>query len=221
MTDIATLAAERRDTLGKGGSRALRRGGRVPAVIYGANKEPLAISLDGHLLGHELLRPGFFRRLYDLSVAGDKGKERVLARDVQRHPATDAPLHIDFLRISAQSEIAVAISVVFENEEESPGLKRGGVLNIVRHDIELLCPAGSIPDALRVDLTGLEIGDSIHISHIALPEGVATTITDRDFTIATVAAPTVVVEEVAEGEEEIEEIEGEEGEAEEGETEED
>ncbi len=214
MTKIASFAAEARQQAGKGPARALRRDGRVPAVIYGEEKEPEAISLDARDLSRELHQPGFFRRLYDVAIDGSK--QRVLPREVQRHPVTSVPLHVDFLRIGAGVRIAVAVAVTFENEELSPGLKRGGVLNVVRHEIELSCPADAIPDALRLDLTGLEIGDGVHISQVPLPPGVTPTITDRDFTIATIAAPTVVREEAAaaaaeaEAEEEAEvEVEGE------------
>jgi large subunit ribosomal protein L25 len=212
MSDVLNLAAEARDRVGKGAARSLRRAGRIPAIIYGDKKDPLAISIGGFELGNELKTRGFYRRLYDISVDGEK--HRVLPRDLQRDPVTDRPLHVDFLRISAGARINVAVVVIFANEEESPGLKRGGVLNIVRHDIELSCPAASIPEALHVDLTGLEIGDSVHISQIALPDDVEPVISDRDFTIATIAAPTVVVEEdkAEEGEEGIEGVEGEEGE---------
>ena len=211
MADVSNLAAEARDTAGKGPARALRRSGRVPAVIYGDKKDPIAVSVDMHDLHQELHAGGFFRRLYDISVGG--GKHRVLPRDIQRHPVTDVPLHVDFLRIRADARIAVDVAVIFFNEELSPGLKRGGVLNVVRHEIEMTCPADAIPEAIRIDLTDLEIGDSIHISAVPLPADCEPTISDRDFTIATVAAPTVIqeeIEEVAEGEEgEIEAIEGE------------
>jgi large subunit ribosomal protein L25 len=149
-----------------------------------------------------------------------------LARDVQFHPVTDQPMHVDFLRVSDNTRITVAIPVVFENEEECPGLRRGGVLNIVRHDVEVDCRADAIPQTLMADLAELEIGDSIHISHIALPEGVVPTIADRDFTVATIAAPTVVRDEALEAEaaaeaaEGEEALEGEEGVAAEGEAEE-
>lgn len=215
MSDIATLAAETRADAGKGPARALRRAGRVPAIIYGDKQDPTSISVGAHDLGNELKRPGFFRRLYSIEVDG--GKQQVLPRDVQRHPVTDAPLHVDFLRVGAGDNIAVNVAVVFVNEDESPGLARGGVINIVRHEIELLCPATAIPDAIRIDLTGLDIGDSVHISGIDLPADVTPTITDRDFTIATVAAPTVVQEEeAAEVEEGVEPEEGVEAEVEEG-----
>ena len=220
MSDISNLAAEPREHVGKGAARAARRSGRVPAVIYGDSKEPVPISLSALDLSRELQQPGFFRRLYDVAVNGEK--QRVLAREVQRDPVTDTPIHVDFLRISAGARIAVAVTVVFRNDELSPGLKRGGVLNVVRHAVELMCPATAIPEAVVVDLEGLEIGDSVHISDVTLPSDVEPTITDRDFTIATVAAPTVVRDEAAaeavaeeEALEEEGEVEGEvEGEAE-------
>ncbi|MCH7555600.1 MAG: 50S ribosomal protein L25/general stress protein Ctc [Proteobacteria bacterium] len=217
MSDVASLDAEAREQAGKGAARALRRSGRVPAVIYGDKKDPPPISIDGHSLQIELSQAGFYLRLYDIKVNGKN--ERVLPRDVQRHPVTSVPLHVDFLRISAGATIAVNVGVVFENEELSPGLKRGGVLNVVRYEIELVCPAAAIPEQIVIDLTGLDIGDGIHISNVKLPPDVEPVIADRDFTIATIASPTVQEEEVEE--EEGEEIEGEEGlevEGEEGES---
>ncbi len=216
MADIASMSAEARESRGKGAARATRRLGRVLGVVYGSDKQPISISLDGKELGMEYGRGGFFSRLYDLSI----GKEtvRVLPREVQVHPVSDAPLHVDFLRLTADTRVNVDVAVSFLNEEESPGLKRGGVLNVVRHTVELLCRADSIPEIIEIDLTGYEIGDSIHISVVELPEGVNPAISDRDFTIATVAAPTVIVEEEEAEEEEEEALEGEEGEgvAEEG-----
>ncbi len=219
MSDVASLEAEAREQAGKGAARALRRSGRVPAVIYGDKKDPTPISIDGHSLQTELSQAGFYLRLYDIKL-GDRN-ERVLPRDVQRHPVTSVPLHVDFLRISAGATISVNVGVVFINEEESPGLKRGGVLNVVRYEIELVCPADAIPESIIIDLTGLDIGDGVHISSVKLPPDVESVITDRDFTIATIAAPTIQEEEVEEEEDEGlegEEIEGEEGvEGEEGE----
>jgi len=196
MNEVATLAVEPREGAGKGPARALRRQGRIPAVLYGEGKEATAIALDAAALLHELKQPGFFRRLYDLKLG--RRSERALPRDVQRHPVTDAPLHVDFLRIAAGARVTVEVTVVFENEEAATGLKRGGVLNVVRHSIEVECPATAMPEAVHADLTGLDIGDSIHISHIRLPADVTPTILDRDFTVATIAAPTVVREEAAE-----------------------
>ena len=207
MSEIHKLAAEPRERAGKGAARATRRAGRVPGVIYGAKKDPVPLTLDPRDLRREIAGGGFFATLFDVQVNG--GTERVLPRDLQLHPVTDQPLHVDFLRVSAATRINVNVPVVFHNEEESPGLKRGGVLNVVRREIELVCPADSIPAEITLDLAESDIGDSLHISQTTLPEGVVPTITDRDFTIATIAAPTVAVEE-----EEVEEGEGEEGEVE-------
>ena len=212
MSEVHTLVAEAKDRAGKGAARAARRAGRVPAVIYGAKKTPVMISLEPRDLDREISGGGFFATLYDVQVADTK--ERVLARDLQLHPVTDRPLHVDFLRVSASTEVTVQVPCSFNNEEESPGLKRGGVLNIVRHELELVCRADAIPQQIDVDLTGLEIGDSVHISEIKLPDGVQPTITDRDFTIASIAAPSIIAEEAAEAEEgeEGEDLEGLEGE---------
>ena len=214
MSEEAVIDALPRAPRGKGGARALRREGRMPAIVYGGGGEPLCVSLDHVLLERELNRRGFYARLYDLKLGGDT--IRVLPRDVQVHPVTDAPLHIDFIRYVAGATLAVSVEVRFEGQEESEGLKRGAVLTIVRHDVELLCPLEAIPEYLVASVAGLEIGDSIHISDIDLPEGVSPTIVDRDFTIATIAAPTVAVEadEEEEGEEGDEEEEGVEGEEE-------
>lgn len=204
MAEITTIAAQRRERAGKGPARAARRAGRVPGVIYGSKKDPSMVTLDPRELDRELKTGAFLATVYDIQI--DQDKERVLPRDVQFDPVTDQPLHVDFLRVSAASNVTVQVPVNFLNEEESPGLKRGGLLNVVRHEIEMICRADAIPTSIDIDLTGLDIGDSVHISMITLPDGVAPTITDRDFTIATVAAPTVVQEEEeAEEGEELEE----------------
>ena len=221
MADIITLVAETRLRSGKGTAREARRNGRIPAVIYGNKEEPVSITVERRLLEQELGKSGFFIRLLDVDIDGTK--HRVLPRDTQYHPVTDVPLHVDFLRYSADRKITVEVPVHFLNEEESPGLKSGGVLNIVRHTIEVLCTADQIPDGFEVDLTGLEIGDSVHASALSLPQGVELTITDRDFTIATIAAPTIMPvdeeeEEGVEGEEGEEGAEGEDVEATEGEA---
>ncbi|MHA1601200.1 MAG: 50S ribosomal protein L25/general stress protein Ctc [Alphaproteobacteria bacterium] len=214
MSDITTIPAKPRTRSGKGPARATRRSGRVPAVVYGAKKDPTLISLDPRDLMRALNTGSFMATVFDVDVNGKT--ERALPRDVQFHPVSDKPMHVDFLRVSSATTVTVNIPVAFLNEEESPGLKRGGLLNVVRHDIEANCRADAIPPQIEVDLTGLDIGDSVHISMITLPDGVAPTITDRDFTVATIAAPTVVQEEAtAEGEE----AEGEEGETPEGEAE--
>ena len=209
MADVSTIAATPREGVGKGAARAARRNGMVPGMIYGNELESVMINVDRPVLDRELGQSGFFIRLVDIEVDGEK--HRVLPREVQFHPVTDAPLHVDFLRFSASRKLNVAVPVRFLNEDDSPGLKRGGVLNIVRHEVEVQCTADNIPNEFEIDVTGLEIGDAIHASAVALPEGVAFAITDRDFTVATIAAPTVI----AADEEEEEELEGEEG-AEEG-----
>lgn len=183
----ATLKAEARDRVGKGASRALRREGRVPAVIYGDNKSPLAITVAYNETMKRIQQGGFLSHIIEIDVAGEK--HRVIPRDYQLEPVRDFLVHIDFLRVSKSSVISVEVPVHFINEDASPGLRRGGVLNVVRHTVELNCPADSIPEALELDLTGVETGDSLHISAVKLPKGVKPTITDRDFTIATIAAP--------------------------------
>ena len=209
MDEIFKLAAEPKERAGKGAARAARYAGRIPGVIYGAKTAPVMITLDSKDLQREIRRGGFFATLFDVGVAGKT--ERVLARDLQLHPVTDRPIHIDFLRVSASTEVTVQVPCVFVNEEESPGIRRGGVLNVVRHELELSCRADAIPNEISIDLTGLEINDSVHISQVALPEGVAPTITDRDFTIVTIAAPSVIRDEAAEAAEAEEEEELEEG----------
>ncbi|MSO76290.1 MAG: 50S ribosomal protein L25/general stress protein Ctc [Alphaproteobacteria bacterium] len=193
MTETATLAVSSRVTAGKGGARATRRDGKVPGIVYGSGGSNLAVSVDSRTLDRHLHRSGFFNSLLDLEIDGKP--EKVIPRTMQVDPVTDRPLHIDFLRVDPNAMIAVAIPVVFVNELASPGIRRGGVLNVVRHNIELICPVLNIPAAITVDLTGLDIGDSIHISHVTLPANTRPTITERDFTIASVAAPTVHVEE--------------------------
>lgn len=196
MVEILTISAEPRERAGKSSARAARRAGRVPGVIYGTTKDPALVTLDAKDLLKELKTGSFLATIYDLEI-GDR-KERVLPRDVDFDPVTDWAIHVDFMRVSGSTSVDVQVPVVFLNQEESPGLKRGGLLNVVRHEIEMVCNADSIPPNIEIDLTGLEIGDSVHISMITLPAGAKPTITDRDFTIATIAAPTVVQEEAAE-----------------------
>lgn len=189
MSDRLTLSAETRERAGKGASRAIRREGRVPAVIYGNKQEPLQIHVEEKALV-KMLSTGHFMNSVIMIDAGGPAT-RTLPKDVQFHPVTDRPIHVDFLRISEHSKVTVAVPVVFVDQEESRGVKRGGVLNIVQHEVELVCDASKIPDQLTISLKGVEIGDSIHISNVTLAEGVTPAITDRDFTIATLAAPTV------------------------------
>ncbi len=220
MSDQLTISAEPRERAGKGASRALRREGRVPAVIYGDKKEAVAIHVEAREL-NKLLGTGYFMNSL-VQVVLDGKKTRTLPKDVAFDPVTDRPLHVDFFRLAKGAKVQVDVPVVFINEEDSPGLKRGGVLNVVRHELDLMCDADKIPDEIEIDVTGLEIGDTIHISNITLPEGSESVITDRDFTIAGVAAPSALKSsddeaEDAEGEEGEEGEEGAEGETAEGE----
>ncbi|WP_288415719.1 50S ribosomal protein L25/general stress protein Ctc [uncultured Novosphingobium sp.] len=198
MSDTLNLPAETREGVGKGASRVLRREGRVPAVIYGNKEEPLSIHVEAKELVRLLGTGHFMNSIVEIEVGGKK--LRTLPKDVAFHPVNDRPLHVDFLRLARNATVHVNVPVVFANEEASPGLKKGGVLNVVRHDLELVCDANSIPDQIEVDVTGTEVGDSIHISAVKLPKGVESAISDRDFTIATIVAPSALLS--AEGEEE-------------------
>lgn len=190
MSDVLNLPAEARERAGKGASRALRRDGRTPAVIYGGKEAPVQIHVEEKELVKQLMTGHFFNSIVELAVGGKTIK--TLAKDVAFHPVTDRPLHADFLRLTGDSKIEVQVPVVFVNEDASPGLKKGGVLNIVRHELELVCPAESIPGEIQIDVTGKDVGDSIHISEVTLPKGVTSAITDRDFTIATLVAPSAL-----------------------------
>lgn len=181
------LKAEARERVGKGSAREIRRNGKVPAVIYGDKQPPLAITLSYKDVFYKIHGGGFMTTVATIDLDGKK--IQVLPKDYQLDPVRDFPMHVDFLRVGKNTEVNVQVPVHFINEEKSPGIKRGGVLNIVRHEIEMHCAANSIPEAITVNLTGLEIGDSIHISAIELPKGATPVISDRDFTIATVAAP--------------------------------
>jgi large subunit ribosomal protein L25 len=195
MPEITTLSAERRVRAGKGAARATRRMGRVPGIIYGGNQEPMMISLEPRELARALAKLGALASLVDVRL--DDTLHRALPRDVQYDPATDTPLHVDFMRVGADTRVTVTVPVVFINPEMSIGLRRGGILNIVSHGIELVCQVDNIPEQLVVDLDGLDIGNSIHISAVSFPPGVQPTITDRDFTIASIAASSAVREEAA------------------------
>jgi large subunit ribosomal protein L25 len=187
MTETTSIVAEPRDRAGKGVARATRREGRVPAVIYGGKEPPVLISLEEKDLGRRVHSPTFHTHIFEIKVDG--ATHRVLPRDVQLHPLTDRPIHLDFLRIGKDTVVEILVPVEFINQDASPGLKRGGVLNIVRHELSLYCPVERIPEHITVDVTGFDVGASIHISHVKLPEGVRSTITGRDFTIASIAAP--------------------------------
>lgn len=187
MSDTLNLPAETRDRAGKGASRALRREGRVPAVVYGGNEEPLAVHVEEKELRRQLGTGHFFNSVVEIEVAGKK--VRTLPKDVAFHPVSDRPLHADFLRLTGNAKVHVNVPVVFVNEDKSPGLKRGGVLNIVHHDLDLVVDANNIPDDVTIDVTGLEVGDSIHIDNITLPKGAENGSHERDLTIATIVAP--------------------------------
>lgn len=195
MPEIMSLSAERRERAGKGDARATRRIGRVPGIIYGGKQDPVLISLELRELSRAVANRGFLAMLVDVKVNG--AVERTLPREVQHHPVTDRPLHVDFMRVGADTRVTVTVPVVFINHELSIGLRRGGILNVVRHGIELSCQADSIPDQLVVDLNGLDIGDSVHASAVSFPAGSRPTITDRDFTIASIGASSAVREEAA------------------------
>jgi large subunit ribosomal protein L25 len=196
MSEVQNLSAELRIRAGKGAARQTRRDGRVPGVIYGNKEAATLISVEPRELLKQLRKRAFHATLFDIAVDGRK--ERVLPRDVQFDPVSDAPIHVDFMRVAAHTRVHVAVPVTFFNEAKSPGIKRGGVLNIVRHEIELICSVDHIPQLIEIDLEGLDIGDSVHISMVKLPEGVRPAIADRDFTIASVAVPTIQKVEVEE-----------------------
>ncbi len=190
MSDLLTLSAEPRERAGKGASRALRREGRVPAVIYGDNQEPVTIHVEERALVKLLMTGHFMNSVIEVEVGGKK--QRTLPKDVTFHPVKDRPLHVDFMRLNKNSTVEVAVPVLFINEDASPGLKRGGVLNVVRHEIDLICESDKIPDDIQIDVGGYDVGDSIHISAVTLPAGAKSAITDRDFTIATIIAPSAL-----------------------------
>jgi large subunit ribosomal protein L25 len=216
MSEQLTLPAEARDRAGKGASRALRREGRVPAVVYGEKQEPLSIHVEEKLLS-KMLSTGHF--MNSVVMVDFEGKpQRTLPKAVDFHPVTSRPIHVDFLRIGEHTKVHVGVPMRFDNEEESPGLKKGGVLNVVIHELEIVCDAASIPNEIHVPLDGLEIGDSIHIREVKLPEGVEPANKDEDFTVATIVAPSAMKaeEEEAAPAGEVPTVEGEEGEAAEG-----
>ncbi|WP_395623706.1 50S ribosomal protein L25/general stress protein Ctc [Sphingomonas daechungensis] len=190
MSDQLTLPAETRDRAGKGASRELRRGGRVPAVVYGQKKEALSIHVEEKLLA-KMLQTGHFMNSVVMVEVGGK-PTRTLPKAVDFHPVSSRPIHVDFLRISEHTKVNVAVPMRFDNEDASPGLKRGGVLNVVVHELEIVCDAAHIPSEIHIPLDGLEIGDSIHISNVKLPEGVNPANSEEDFTVATIVAPSAM-----------------------------
>lgn len=189
MTKVIKLEATLRAEAGKGNARQTRRDGRIPAVIYGDKQPPATISLDRSNFIQTVKNGGFFSSLIDISI-GEKA-ERCLPRDIQLDPVTDVPLHVDFLRVSANSRIRVGVPVEFINHASAPGIKGGGVLNIICHTIDLECAASKIPEKITVDLTGLEVGDSIHLEAIKLPEGTKPLLA-KDATVATIVAPSAL-----------------------------
>ena len=185
MADAIELKAKVRDRVGKGAARAARREGLVPAVIYGNKQPPEAVNIEYRIILQQVNTGHFLSTVYNIDINGKK--TQVIPRDIQFDIVKDFPMHVDFLRVSKESKVDVEVPVHFINEEKSPGLKLGGVLNIVRHEVELMCPIDNIPDSIEVNLDGAKIGDTIHISDVTLPEGIIPKITDRDFTVATIA----------------------------------
>ena len=185
--DTIDIKANARSQVGKGSARAARRAGLVPAVIYGNKESAIPITLNANQWRQLMNKPGIFSQLINIEVNDEK--HFVLPRDIQQHPVSEEAEHVDFLRVTKNATVAVGITVEFLNEDKCTGLKLGGVLNIVRPQVELNCPAIAIPEKLTVDLEGLNVGHTIHISAIELPDGCVPTITDRDFTVATIAAP--------------------------------
>ena len=214
MSEQLTLPAETRERNGKGASRELRRGGRVPAGVYGQKKDPLSIHVEEKLLSKMLSSGHFMNSVVMIDVGGKP--TRTLPKAVDFHPVSSRPIHVDFLRISEHTKVNVAVPMRFDNEEESPGLKRGGVLNVVVHELEIVCDAAHIPSEIHIPLDGLEIGDSIHISQVKLPDGVTPSNTEEDFTVATIVAPSAMKaeEEEAAAADAVPTVEGEEAEGE-------
>jgi large subunit ribosomal protein L25 len=187
MSEAKQLTAMARDRVGKGAARAVRRQGHVPAVIYGAGEPAEPIALDFNQTRQLIFGGGFLTTVFDIDVGGRT--LRAIPRDYQLDPVKDFPLHVDFMRLAEGQTVTVEVPVHFVNQDDSPGLRRGGTLNIVRHTVELTVPADAIPDALDADVGALDINDALHISAITLPEGAQLTITDRDFTVVTIAVP--------------------------------
>lgn len=196
MATLPILPVEPRGHTGKGAARAARRGGYVPGIVYGGDEGAVSVQLRDNELQKALKRGRFFSTLIELDIEGHK--VRAIPRDMQLDVVRDLPIHVDFLRLSPRSEVNVFVPVTFINEDESPGLRRGGVLNIVRHEVEIRCRAGNIPESLIGDLTGFDINDVLHISSIALPAGARLVISDRDFAVATIASPSALAAQIRE-----------------------
>jgi len=196
MSEMKKLAAVARDRVGKGAARAIRRQGMIPAVVYGTGQPPKAIAIQFKEAKKLIYDGGFMTTMFEIDIEGDK--ERVIPRDYQLDPVKDMPIHIDFFRVAKGQTVTVEVPVHFLNQETCVGIKRGGTLNVVRHTVELFVPADAIPDAIEIDIKSLDMGDSLHISAVKLPEGCSPTIQDRDFTIATIATPAGFKEDEAE-----------------------
>lgn len=190
MSEAIAIAAELRDGSGKGAARATRRAGLVPGVIYGAKQPAICIQMDPRVVWAQISKTGFFTQLFNVDL-GKGGKHLCLARDVQMHPVTDQPIHVDFMRVSADHAIHVKVPVHFSGEAKSPGIKKGGVLNVELHEIEITCSPDNIPHEIVIDLSGLEIGASVHLSDLKLPEGAKPYHVAAGATVASIAAPTV------------------------------
>jgi len=193
MRETLDLKAEPRGKLGKGAAYRARTAGSIPCIVYGGSADPVPVQVDGRTLGRMYGTGAFLQTLVMLDIGGQK--TRVIPRAVQLDPVTDRPVHVDFLRLTPGGKISLDIPVHFRGLESSPGIKRGGVLNVVRHEVAMLCPVDSIPEYIEGDLSALDIGDSLHISAFKLPEGVRPMIRERDFTVATIAPPTTYTEE--------------------------
>jgi len=205
MSSIDTLSASLREKVGTNSAKKVRIANKIPAIIYGDGKNPEPISLDVKDLRIEINKSSFLNKIYDLSI--NDSKTRVIVQGISQNPVTDQLEHVDFLRVNDKTKVTIEVPVKFLNETLSPGIKRGGVLNVVRYTVEVICPVNKIPESFEFNLEGLEIGDSIHISHTKIDEGVEPTIKDRDFTVASILAPSALVsaetsEDKAEGEEE-------------------
>lgn len=190
MTEISAIAAELRARAGKGAARATRREGKVPGVIYGAKQAPVCIAIDPRVIWAELKKPGFKTRLFDIDL-GNGSKERCLARDVAFHPVNDQPQHIDFMRVAADAVVHVKVPVHTANADKAPGVKRGGVVTVELHEVEVTCAPDNIPAEIVIDLAGMDIGASVHVSELALPAGVTPYHMAAQGTVVTIAPPTV------------------------------
>ena len=212
MSNVNTLSAFSRKSVGTNSSKKVRKDNQIPAIIYGDGLKPEPISIDISVLRKEINNSAFLNKLYDITV--DKSKVRVIVQDISQNPVTDELEHIDFLRVNDKTKVTIEVPVEFTNEILSPGIKRGGVLNVVRYTIEVICPVSKIPESFEFNLEGLEIGDSIHISHTQIDDGIEPTIKDRDFTVASILAPSALVSSEATEEKTDEDEEGKEAEEE-------